>query len=167
MVTDTSTAFREAFRLHPAGVSVLGADDGSGPVGLTITSLISVTSEPPTVAFSLSSSSSSSPKILAAGSLVIHMLRQQDQALGQLCATKGADRFGPDVAWERLPTGEPRYTSVQTWFRARIVGRMEVNGSTLVAAELLEGHVPDDLTEPELSSMIYMDRRWHGLRRFD
>ncbi|MDH2327200.1 flavin reductase family protein [Cereibacter sp. SYSU M97828] len=154
-------AFRTAFRLHPAGVSVLAADDGEGPVGLTITSLISVTSSPPTVGFSLSSMSSSSPHVLKAGTLVIHLLRQQDQWLGELCSTKGADRFGPGVAWERLPTGEPRYTAVGTWFRARIVGTLDVNGSTLVAAELLEGAVEGD--GPELSTMVYMDRRWHGV----
>lgn len=159
-------AFRHAFRLHPAGVSVLAADDGDGPVGLTITSLISVTAEPPTVAFSLSAHSSSSPRILRAGTLVIHMLRQQDQWLGELCATKGADRFGAGIEWERLPTGEPRFTSVGTWFRAQIAGTLEINGSTLVAAELVEGAVGDPM-EPELSTMIYMDRRWHGVSRSD
>ena len=30
-------------------------------------------------------------------------------------ATPGADRFGPGIAWTRLPTGEPRYTNVSTW----------------------------------------------------
>lgn len=154
-------AFRTAFRLHPAGVSVLAADDGTGPVGLTVTSLISVTSSPPTVGFSLSSMSSSSPHILAADTLVIHMLRQQDQWLGELCSTKNADRFGADVAWERLPTGEPRYTDIGTWFRAKIVGKLDVNGSTLVAAELLEGAVAD--LGPELSTIVYMDRGWRGV----
>lgn len=156
-------AFRQAFRLHPAGVSVLAADDGDGPVAMTITSLISVTSEPPTVAFSLSALSSGSPRVLRAGTLVIHLLRQKDQWLGELGAAKGVDRFGPDVAWDRLSTGEPRYTGIDTWFRARIVGTLDVNGSTLVAAELLEGHVAEGM-EPELSTVVYMDRRWHGVQ---
>lgn len=29
-----------------------------------------------------------------------------------LCASSGADRFPPGGAWERLPTGEPRYATV-------------------------------------------------------
>ncbi len=159
---DLGESFRQAFRLHPAGVSVLAADDGDGPVAMTITSLISVTAEPPTVAFSLSAHSTSSPRILRAETLVIHMLRQRDQWLGELGAAKGVDRFGPDIAWERLAGGEPRYSDVGTWFRARIVGKLDLHGSTLVAAELLEGSVAGG-AEPELT-MIYMDRRWHGVQ---
>lgn len=79
-------------------------------------------------------------------------------------ATPGADRFGPDVAWERLPGGEPRYTGVATWFRARIIGTLPVTGATVVTAELLEGAAAAQPGAPELESLIYLDRRWHRLR---
>jgi hypothetical protein len=49
-------AFRDAFRHHPAGVAVI-ADPGDGPAALTARSLISVSADPPTVAFSLSAPS--------------------------------------------------------------------------------------------------------------
>ncbi len=39
--------FKSAFRNHPAGVSVVTADPGDGPVGLTATSVISVSANPP------------------------------------------------------------------------------------------------------------------------
>ncbi|WP_347140508.1 flavin reductase family protein [Paracoccus sp. SSK6] len=159
-----SQAFREAFRCHPAGVAVITADPGGRPVAMTVSSLISVSAEPPTVAFSLSSRSGSTAAVLAAGGIVIHLLRYDDLALAQLGATPGADRFGPDVAWQRLPTGEPRYDGVATWFRARIQGSLPVEGATVVVAELLEGeagHAPD---APELESLVYLDRRWHRLR---
>ncbi|MTE01956.1 flavin reductase [Paracoccus sp. YIM 132242] len=159
-----SQAFREAFRCHPAGVAVITADPGGGPVAMTVSSLISVSAEPPTVAFSLSSRSGSTAAVMAAGGIVIHLLRFDDLALAQLGATPGADRFGPGVAWQRLPSGEPRYSGVATWFRARIQGSLPVEGATVVVAELLEGeagHAPD---APELESLIYLDRRWHRLR---
>lgn len=159
-----SQAFREAFRCHPAGVAVITADPGDQPVAMTVSSLISVSAEPPTVAFSLSSRSGSTAAVLAAGGIVIHLLRYDDLALAQLGATPGADRFGPGVAWQRLPTGEPRYGGVATWFRGRIIGSLPAEGATVVVAELLEGvagHAPD---APELESLIYLDRRWHRLR---
>lgn len=159
-----SLAFREAFRCHPAGVAVITADPGEQPVAMTVSSLISVSAEPPTVAFSLSARSGSTASVLQAGSVVVHLLRYSDLALGQLGATPGADRFGPGIAWQRLPTGEPRYTAVRTWFRARIQGALEVSGATVVVAELLEGEAGPDATTPEVESLIYLDRRWHRLR---
>ena len=159
-----SQVFREAFRCHPAGVAVITADPGDRQVAMTVSSLISVSAEPPTVAFSLSSRSGSTAAVLAAPGIVIHLLRYDDLTLAQLGATPGADRFGPRVAWERMPTGEPRYSDVATWFRARIQGSLPVECATLVVAELLEGaagHAPD---APEQESLIYLERRWHRLR---
>lgn len=165
-MTDTAlgSAFREAFRCHPAGVAVITADPGSAPVAMTVSSLISVSAAPPTVAFSLSSRSGSTAAVLAAGRVVIHLLRYSDLELARLGATPGADRFGPGVPWQRLPTGEPRYTGVATWFRARITGTLPVEGATLVAAELLEGEAGSPPGAPELESLVYLDRRWHRLR---
>jgi flavin reductase (DIM6/NTAB) family NADH-FMN oxidoreductase RutF len=159
-----SAAFREAFRCHPAGVAVITADPGGRPVAMTVSSLISVSAEPPTVAFSLSSRSGSTAAVLEAVSIVIHLLRYSDLEVAQLGATPGADRFGPGVAWERLPGGEPRYTGVATWFRARIIGTLPVTGATVVTAELLDGVAGTPPGAPELESLIYLDRRWHRLR---
>lgn len=157
-------AFREAFRCHPAGVAVITADPGGRPVAMTVSSLISVSAEPPTVAFSLSARSGSTAAVLAAGTMVIHPLRYADLDLAKLGATPGADRFGPGIAWERLPSGEPRYTGPATWFRARVTGALPVEGATLVAAELLEGEAGGGPDAPEFESLVYLDRRWHRLR---
>lgn len=159
-----SHAFREAFRCHPAGVAVITANPGGAPVAMTVSSLISVSAAPPTVAFSLSSRSGSTAAVLAAGTMVIHLLRYGDLDLALLGATPGADRFGAAVPWERLESGEPRYTAVATWFRARIIGTLPVEGATVVTAELLDGDCGTPPGAPELESLIYMDRRWHRLR---
>jgi flavin reductase (DIM6/NTAB) family NADH-FMN oxidoreductase RutF len=156
-------AFREAFRQHPSGVVVIAADPGDGPVALTLSSLISVSASPPTVAFSLSNASTSAAGVRRAGSMVIHFPRLRDVALAQLCATSGADRFGPSVNWTRLPTGEPRYTDIDIWFRARIIHQLSVTGATLIVAELVEGSVPAAGDATDHLSMVYLNRRWHGL----
>jgi len=155
--------FREAFRCHPAGVAVITADPGGRPVAMTVSSLISVSAAPPTAAFSLSSRSGSTATVLEAETVVIHLLRYPDMELARLGATPGADRFGPGIVWRRLPTGEPLYTSVSTWFRAKITGTLAVEGATLVAVELLDG-VAAGLDTPERESLVYLDRRWHRLR---
>lgn len=168
---ELASAFREAFRHHPSGVAVISADPGDGPVGLTVGSLISVSAAPPTVAFSLSDHSSSTAPILRAESMVVHFLRAENIALARRCATRGAERFTPETGWDRLPGGEPYFTEVRTHFRARKRHSLSVDGATVVVAELLSASpsVPDlepDLT-PEDSSVVYLNRRWHGLRPLD
>lgn len=164
---DLTEAFREAFRCHPAGVAVLTADPGDGPVALTVSSLISVSADPPTVAFSLSSKSSATAALLRAETLVIHMMRAADLPIARLGATSNIDRFGPDVAWDRLPTGEPRYRGVAAWFRAKPVSTMQLKGATLIAAELLEGAAPRAEGSAAESAFVYLDRRWHRLNPDD
>ncbi|TNC47607.1 flavin reductase [Rubellimicrobium rubrum] len=170
MIADTpsdpglSKAFRAAFRNHPAGVAVIAADSGDKPVALTVSSLISVSAAPPTVAFSLSAQSSTAGAILRAKTMVIHLLRHKDMPLAQLCATSGVDRFGSGMAWARLPTGEPRYTDVGIWFRARTLHELQVTGATLIVAELLDGEVSETEARDEELSMVYLNRQWHGVR---
>ncbi|MDL2409444.1 flavin reductase family protein [Rhizobium calliandrae] len=156
-------AFMTAFRHHPAGVAVITADPGDGPVALTVSSLISVSASPPTVAFSLSDNSSSAHAVRRAKTVVVHFVRRRDMDLARLCATPGKDRFGPDVRSARLETGEPHYPDVGLWFRAAISGLFPVPGACLVAAELLEAS-PDALTAHRDDALIYANRAWHGLK---
>ncbi|KTQ97021.1 flavin reductase [Aureimonas ureilytica] len=160
-----SDAFRTAFRHHPAGVAVVTADPGDCPVALTISSLISVSAAPPVIAFSLSARSNSTEPMLRAETMVVHFLRYADLDLAQLGASSGAERFGGAAPWERLPTGEPRYTGVGTWFRVRKLGLLPVEGATLVAAELLEGEVGSDGDASDIDALVYQDRRWHRLQK--
>lgn len=161
--TTVAEAFFAAFRHHPSGVAIVTADAGEGPVALTVSSLISVSAAPPTVAFSLSASSSSAKVIEKAGTVVVHFIRRGDMELARLCATSGADRFGSSVRWERLASGEPFYPQVGVWFRAALRDRLSVPGACLVTAELLstsplaqEGRGDDPL--------VYANRGWHDLK---
>ena len=121
-----AAAFFAAFRHHPSGVAIITADAGGGPVALTVSSLISVSASPPTVAFSLSASSSTAKVVEQAETVVIHFVRRGDMELARLCATSGVDRFGANVRWDRLATGEPYYPQVELWFRAALRGRLPV-----------------------------------------
>lgn len=157
---EISQDFRHAFRAHPAGVAIVTADDGTGPVGLTATSISSVSADPPTIALNLSVLSRSAERIRAAENLVVHLLSSEQLNLAQLFATPGADRFGDTSLWDRLPTGEPYLLNSNVWMRGKIVGSIDINGSTLAAIELVETHV-DTSVEPV--PLVYCNRTWHEL----
>jgi flavin reductase (DIM6/NTAB) family NADH-FMN oxidoreductase RutF len=155
-------AFLTAFRHHPSGVAIITADPGDGPVALTVSSLISVSVTPPTVAFSLSDNSSSARSVKRAETVIIHFARRADMQLARLCATSGADRFSKDVQWGRLETGEPYYPDVELWFRAAIRDQLVAPGARLVTAELLSVSPGVADKGPE-QALVYANRNWHGL----
>ena len=152
--------FKLAFRHHAAGVAVVTADAGDGPVGITVSSLFSVSAEPPLMVFSISNTSSSAPAIQRAETLVVHLLGSQHLELARLCSTAGVDRFADTSIWRRLPTGEPLYPDVPVWIRGRVINRMEAGNSTVIAIHALESQFADDATTTPL---VYHNRTWHAL----
>ena len=159
--------FKAAFRNHPAGVAVITADAGDGPVALTATSVFSVSAAPPLLVFSISELSSSTPTIRRADTVVVHLLGAEQLDIAKLGATSGIDRFADTSIWKRLPTGEPYFPAAHAWIRGRIVNTMEAGGSTVVAVQALETHAPDpgadEADAAQAHPLVYHNRTWHRL----
>lgn len=154
--------FRFAFRAHPAGVAVITADAGDGPVAMTVSSVASVSIDPPTIMFSASAISSSTPVFRRAETVVVHLLEADQIALAKLGARSGAERFGNEVEWGRLPTGEPYYPG-PTWLRGRVTQRVDVNGSTVIIVEAIEAKPRVAAEESDPVPLVYHNREWHVL----
>ncbi|OJX65715.1 MAG: flavin oxidoreductase [Micrococcales bacterium 73-13] len=159
--------FKGAFRNHAAGVAVITADIGEGPVGLTATSVFSVSAEPALLVFSLSDLSTSTPTIQQADTVVVHLLGAEQHELARLCATSGIDRFADTAIWSRLPTGEPYFPGVNAWVRGRVINQLEAGTSVLIVVHALEagssgsgGHGADP---GESYPLVYHNRTWHRL----
>jgi flavin reductase (DIM6/NTAB) family NADH-FMN oxidoreductase RutF len=163
--TLTADDFKEAFRNHPAGVSVVTADPGDGPVGLTATSVFSVSAAPPLLVFSLSGRSSSAPALRRADTVVVHLLGADQIGLAKTFSTTGIDRFADSSIWTRLVTGEPVLPAANAWLRGRIVNQMEAGDSTVVAVQVLQVKIPDAESRPAGQSrpLVYHNRTWHQL----
>jgi flavin reductase (DIM6/NTAB) family NADH-FMN oxidoreductase RutF len=152
--------FKLAFRHHAAGVAVVTADAGDGPVGITVSSVFSVSAEPPLMVFSISGRSFSAPTIRRAETVVIHLLDARQLSIARLCSTSGIDRFADTSIWRRLPTGEPHFPGVPVWIRGRVINRMEAGASTVIAVHALESAHTD--SQPE-TPLVYHNRAWHAL----
>ncbi|MGN6220869.1 MAG: flavin reductase family protein [Microbacterium sp.] len=155
-------AFKAVFRDHPAGVAVVTAQGGDGPVAMTVSSLFSVSAVPPLLAFSASALSSGTPGILGAEFLMIHMVDEASLPLAQVCATSGADRFSGELPWARLATGEPYFLQPAVRIRGQVVRCVDAGSSTIVivrALEVISNAVPTAASRP----VVYHDRSWHVL----
>jgi len=159
----TADEFKAVFRGHPGGVAVITADDGTGPVALTATSVASVSVEPPLLIFSLSSLSSAAPVLAAADTVVVHLLDAADLPLAELASTSGVDRFADRTIWTRLATGEPVFPGARSWIRGRVVNRMAAGGSTIVAVQALQVSIARGEDAPAGEPLVYHNRTWHRL----
>jgi flavin reductase (DIM6/NTAB) family NADH-FMN oxidoreductase RutF len=162
----SAESFKSAFRLHPSGVAVVTADPGDGPVAMTVSSLSSVSTEPPLLVFSVSVISSSSPAFERAESVVVHMVGTDQLWLARLGATSGIDRFADTSAWTRLPTGEPVFPAAYAWLRGNIVQRIEAGNSVLCVVHVIEtsgSSAGQETGGPGANPLVYHARAWHHL----
>ena len=156
-----AASFKLAFRHHAAGVAVVTADAGQGPVGMTATSVFSVSAEPPLLVFAASAHSSAAATIANSDTVVVHLLASEQLAIARLCATKGVDRFADTSIWDRRPTGEPYFVGTPAWIRGRNINTMDAGDSKVIVVHALEAHVPD--VDAEVTPLVYHNRTWHEL----
>lgn len=162
--TTLTDRFVTAFRNHPAGVALVTADPGDGPVAMTATSVSSVNADPPTVAFSASIRSSSTPALLRSSRVVVHLLSARQLHLAKLGSTSGIDRFADSSLWERLPTGEVVFREAAAWIRGRVIGNLPAKGATLFLVEGDEvGGLHTDPSRDADPPLVYHSRAWHSL----
>ncbi|WP_207344077.1 flavin reductase family protein [Arthrobacter sp. E3] len=151
--------FKAAFGAHPAGVSIITADSPTGPVGITASSVASVSVDPPLLAFSLAAGSGSAAALAVADTVVVHLLRVGDLELAKCFASSTSERFTGSMVWTRLDTGEPLLAHSGHALRCKVLSRTPAGGSLLLAAEVLEIVVAETTGE----AMVYHSRAFHRL----
>ncbi|MFI7301384.1 flavin reductase family protein [Streptomyces sp. NPDC050121] len=138
-MTAASDLLRSAFRRHAAGVAVITAQSGAGPVGFTATSLTSVSADPPLVSFGINTAGSCWPAVSEASHIGVHMLGEHQQELATHFARSGADRFAAPTIWRRGPKGVPILNDVPVWLVCRVVARVPAGEHRVMLAEVVVG----------------------------
>jgi flavin reductase (DIM6/NTAB) family NADH-FMN oxidoreductase RutF len=151
------TEFKSIFRRHPAGVAVITLCHDVRLVGFTATSVISVSADPPIVAFSVDSRSSSWPALASAETLVVSFLAASQADISARFATSGIDRFAAG-GWTRLPSGEPMILNASAWLRGQIVQRTAVGTSYLIAVRVISSE-----NAGQGAPLVYHDRTYHRI----
>ncbi|MET0796847.1 MAG: flavin reductase family protein [Rhodococcus sp. (in: high G+C Gram-positive bacteria)] len=153
------SSFVEAFRNHPAGVSIITATGDDGPAGITSSSVISISADPAVLAFSLQSLRGSASVIASARSFVVHLANSTNERLASTFATRGAVRFGDDMPWSFLPTGEPFLHGTGHALRAVPLAANKCDSAVIVTARVVDVIDPHQVLEP----LVYHDRTYRNL----
>ncbi|MEH1127242.1 flavin reductase family protein [Micromonospora sp. CPCC 206061] len=147
-------AGKAAFRRYPTGVALISAAGPDGPVGLTASSVASVSLAPPALSFSVSKSRSARA-ILEASSFVVHLLGSKHARLARHFSRPDGPRFTPEQGWSTLPSGEPILRGAVAALRGRPLHLVRVGDATLIVAEVIEVfHGPDS------GRLVYHDRNF-------
>jgi flavin reductase (DIM6/NTAB) family NADH-FMN oxidoreductase RutF len=109
-----SANYRQVLGHFPTGVTVVTAATDGVPVGLAVGSFSSVSLDPPLVAFFPDRSSSSWPKIAAAGAFCVNILGEDQEDVCRRFAMKGDDKFN-GLGWKPTATGSPLIEGVIAW----------------------------------------------------
>lgn len=160
--TDPVSAFKDAFREHPAGIALITAATSSGRVGLTASSVASVSVDPLALSFSVTRATGSAGAIITSSSYVVHLLDHRHQEIAQQFAVSGGERFTIEQGWSELDSGEPYLPGVRAALRCRTLNQIAVGPSTLVAAEVL-----DIMVGTSADPLVYHDRTFTRLLRSD
>lgn len=147
------------FRWHPAGVAILTANGPTGPVGMTISSLASVSVDPPMVSLSMADSSTTLRQLREGGRAVIHMLDAGQEDLADRFARPGVPAEG--IVWRRSTEGAPELDTRTPRLHVAVARMVDVGTATLVALDVDRIEVGE--RGPE--GLIRMGRDWYAIPR--
>lgn len=162
MNDNLTTAFRDTFRGHPAGVTLITATVDNQPVGIVLSSVSSLSLDPLSISFSFMKKTGSAEKLLAADSLMVHFLSDDHAELAALFARSSSERFSADQGWITAPTGEPLLPHCRAVLRVKVTDTAMAGQSTLCAAEVLEIQHDDSK-----SALLFMGHKFYSIADID
>ncbi|CAM5598164.1 monooxygenase [Streptomyces tanashiensis] len=141
--------FRRVLGHFASGVTIVTALDADGPAGFACQSFASLSLDPPLVAFMVARTSTTWPRIAAAGTFCVNVLGAGQGALCRSFAVSGADKFA-GVEWGPAPvTGSPRLAGAPAWIDCAITA-VHTGGDHLIVVGRVESLGAEQESEPLL-----------------
>jgi len=157
-VSDTGLEQRSLFRRWPAGVSIVVADVDGHRHGRTVSSLVSLSLEPPLVGISVAHSASIHELLRGAETWAVSVLAGGQDELAQRFARSGVP---PLVLWDGVEVREddPRLIAgAAGWLIARTVDTLVTGDHTFFVGQV---ESVQEGTSP--TTLIYAYRTYHAL----
>jgi flavin reductase len=131
--------FREAMARLGAAVNIITTRGPEGDVGLTVSSVCSVTDDPATLIVCINRASRQYEAFKAAGALCVNILAPGHEDLSALFAGKGdlpmAERF-THAAWRRLATGAAALEGAAASLDCTVAQTLDVGTHTVFFCEV-------------------------------
>jgi flavin reductase (DIM6/NTAB) family NADH-FMN oxidoreductase RutF len=127
--------FRHVLGHLPTGVTVITADRGEDPIGMSANSVTSVSLDPPLILFCPAKSSTTWPSIRDARRFCVNVMASHQTALALGFARRGVDRFD-GVNYRRRPAG-PALVEAVAWIECSLRAEHDAGDHVIVVADVL------------------------------
>lgn len=145
-------------RLWPHGVSILSVDAEGDRMGVTVSSLVSLSLDPALIAVSIGKEASCYELLRQAGRFAISLLGADQEDL----ARRFAAGRPPLVHWQGVPTREgriaPLIEGALGWIEATTRAEHDAGDHTLFVADVLSIE-----HGPSRQALVYRESTYHGL----
>ncbi|GAB2828204.1 flavin reductase family protein [Actinocorallia aurea] len=129
--------FRDVAGHFATGVCVVTAEDPvTGPHGMTLNSLTTVSADPATLLICLNRESTTHEVVARAGRFGVNVLAAGQQDLAALFATRDDDKFA-GIPWARSASGIPLLTGGVAHLECVVTHRHDVHTHTVVIGEVV------------------------------
>jgi flavin reductase (DIM6/NTAB) family NADH-FMN oxidoreductase RutF len=149
---------RELMRLWPHGVSVLAIDNDGDRMGVTVSSLVSLSLDPPLIGISIGKQASCYELLRQAGGFAISLLGSGQEKI----ARQFASSLPPIVHWQGVEIREggmaPLIEGALGWIEATTRAEHDAGDHTFFVADPVSVE-----RGPAQSALMYRDRDYHGL----
>jgi flavin reductase (DIM6/NTAB) family NADH-FMN oxidoreductase RutF len=149
---------RGLMRMWPHGVSVLSVDVDGDRMGVTVSSLVSLSLDPPLIGVSIGKAASCYELVRTAGRFAISLLGADQEQL----ARRFAAGWPPIVHWQGVPTREgsvaPLIEGALGWIEATILAEHDAGDHTFFVADVLSVE-----HGPSRHALIYRESTYHRL----
>jgi flavin reductase (DIM6/NTAB) family NADH-FMN oxidoreductase RutF len=152
--------FREAMRRMASGVSVVTTDGAAGRFGVTVSSMCSLSLEPPSVLACVHHKSPALQAIIdngvfCANVLCVEQSRVSDSFAGRLIEMK--DNKFACAEWDALATGSPVLRDALIAFDCRLSREVEFGSHRILMGTVV------DLIARDGNPLIYADRGYRSI----
>lgn len=152
------SAFREAMSRLAGGVGVAACWGSDGPCGLLVSSITSLSADPPRVLFCVRKAAASHDDFLASQWCSVNILGESDRAEAELFSdgARRAERFS-DGAWRLEDPRAPVRPGALAALLGRVSHRMDAGSHSLFVLEIASATAADD------RPLVYFNRAFSGL----
>ena len=154
----TGDELRGLMRLWPHGVSILSVDVDGDRMGVTVSSLVSLSLEPPLIGVSIGKEASCYELLRGAGRFAVSLLGAEQEEL----ARRFAAGYPPIVHWQDVPTREgqvaPLIDGALGWIEAETQVEADAGDHTFFIADVLSiEHGPSH------HALVYRESNYHSV----
>lgn len=154
-----AASFRRAMRQLAGGISAITVGQGDERTGLTVTSVSSLSAEPPALVFCINQSSSSWPVLVRRRAFAVNVLSPAQVAVADRFSgrggAKGLARY-EGAGWSELATGTPVLHDALAVLDCEVEELIERFGSAVVIGRVVAAAIRGE--EAESEALTY----WRG-----